>query len=121
MSPDGRWIAARPADGRWTLYPVEAGEPRAINGLSPEDRVIRWSQDGLYLYTYRFGELPARVFRVGVPGGEWQLWKTISIEDPAGVAGVLRLLLSADARSYVVEYDSFLSDLYLVKGLTTPR
>src|SRR4029450_3302538 len=39
VSPDGKSIAVRGPDDRIYLYPLESGEPTALPGLTPLDRL----------------------------------------------------------------------------------
>jgi hypothetical protein len=61
--------------------------------------------------------VPAQVFRIDLATGKRTLWKSLEPADAAGIDTIGRVLLSADAKSYVYSYVRTLSDLYLVEGL----
>ncbi|HEY7864092.1 MAG TPA: protein kinase, partial [Thermoanaerobaculia bacterium] len=46
VSPDGKVVIAVGPDRQRYAYPIAGGEPRAIPGLTPQDGVSRWSEDG---------------------------------------------------------------------------
>jgi hypothetical protein len=117
VSPDGRWVALRNADGSHSAYPVAGGAPRALAGLTPDDQVIRWAGDGASLYAYRPGEIPAQVVKVDPERGTRRAVRSIEPMDRAGVVAVTPVLLTPDATGYAYGYRRVLSDLYLVEGL----
>ena len=116
VSPDGRRSAAVRHDGTVWLYDLGGGERTPVQGLEPGEVPVRWDgADGLYVF--RRGEVPARVFRVGLADGARRLWRELSPPDATGVHEVLRVLLTPDASAYVYTCTRHLSDLYLVEGL----
>ena len=117
VSPDARIVVAQGADGLFYGYPLEGGDPEYIPGLVAEDRPIRFSPDGMSLYAYRRGELPARVFRLRLDSGGKETAAELMPADPAGVVEIVSVLLTQDASSYAYSYHRILSDLFLVEGL----
>lgn len=116
VSPDGRQIAVRLADGSHALVAVPGGEVRPLPTLAATDQVLRWCGPAC-LFVYAPGRIPAEVSRVdlvtGAREGAWQLAPV----DRAGVLAVTPVLLSADGRAYVYGYRRVLSDLYVLHGL----
>jgi Tol biopolymer transport system component len=117
ISPDSQWVAGIGPDQKGYLYSVTGGEPRVINGLNPGEQPITFSSDGLSLYIYQPGELPARVDRLDLQTGKRTRWKELMPSDPAGVENIGPILLTPDARNCVYGYHRMLADLYLVEGL----
>ncbi len=118
ISPDGRWIARKDSATRQlSLYPVEGGAPRPLNGVLPEEN-LTWSSDSKFLYAYAWKQSPVRVYRVNVETGQRQLFKEIYPADMTGLCDLTNILWSADGQAYVYGYTRLLSDLYLVKGLS---
>ncbi len=115
VSPDDRLAAVSGADGRILLVPLDGGAPRPMPGGEVNEQPVQWSPDGRFLYCYRRGELPARVFEVDVAGGRRSLWATI--RPPSLAATEIVLFLSYNLRIGVYGYDDISSDLYLVDGL----
>ncbi len=60
---------------------------------------------------------PARVYRLNLASGHKELWKEITLSDPAGIYAIDSILLTPDGKACVYTYQRTLSDLYLVEGL----
>ena len=86
-------------------------------GLADEDRIVRWSGDGRFLYVYGWRELPLKVYRLDLATGRKELWKEVMPSDAAGIRAFPQIFLTPDGKSYVYQLRRFLSDLYLVEGL----
>jgi eukaryotic-like serine/threonine-protein kinase len=117
LAPDGRQVAAVAADQKGYLFPIPSGGPKPIPGLLPGEVPVAWTADGLSLYVYRGGELPAKVYRLEVSTAHRALWKQLMPPDPAGVEYVGPVLPAPDGKAYAYGYRRLLSDLYLVEGL----
>jgi hypothetical protein len=121
ISPDGKWIAAQRLEpgAPFELYPLSAGEPRAITGLESRETPLRWSGDGrsLFVRAAQTSPLPVRVVKVDLKTGRRAPWLSLTPPDPAGVNNILDVMLSADGRGYVYTYGRRLGDLYLAEGL----
>jgi hypothetical protein len=61
--------------------------------------------------------VPARVYRLYLATDRREAWKKLMPPDPAGVPGLLSVLLTTDGRAHAYTYTRDLSDLYLVEGL----
>jgi Tol biopolymer transport system component len=116
LSVDGTYLIA-PGGESYAMYPVRGGQPRSLKGLSISDAVVNWSTDGKYLYVYRRGEVPARIYRAEIASGKRELFKVTSPTDIAGVEDVTSLYITRDGKSYAYTVPTLLSDLYLVNGL----
>ena len=117
LSPDGHLVAAVGPDGKGYFFSIASGEPKLISGLLEGETPVAWSADGLSLYIYRGGELPAKVYRLEIATGRRTLWKQLMPPDPAGVEYVGPILPAPDGKAYAYGYRRLLSDLYLVEGL----
>ncbi len=117
VSPDGMSVTATGRDGRSYIYPVDGGEPRLIPGLSEDDEISRWTSDGMSLYVFRHGELPAKVVRLNLATGKREPWKEVLPSDPSGVVTITPILLTPDGKSYAYSYPRILSQLFLGTGL----
>ena len=117
VSPDGRFAVVLGPDRKTYLYPIEGGEPTLISGLTADDTPIGWSADGGVLYFYRRGELPARVFRLGLQTGRKELWRELMPSDSAGVTAIAPPYLTPDGKFCVYSCVRTLSNLYVVEGL----
>jgi eukaryotic-like serine/threonine-protein kinase len=118
LSPDGSQIAAAMGpESKLFLFPTNGGDPRPIAGLDPGDWPIGWSEDGRWLYTYRFGELPATISRFELATQKKTLWKQLMPPEPSGVDIVSPILVTPDGKSYAYGFVRIFSDLYVVEGL----
>jgi len=117
ISPDGKWVAGTVRGGDASLYPVEGGSPRPIQGRLPEEVVLGWSANGRSIYVERPGGRPMGVFRVDLATGKRVSWERIQGgEDRAGVSLGL-LILGPDDHTYACVYGRNLSELFLARGL----
>jgi Tol biopolymer transport system component len=114
-SPDGKFILAREAGGKFFLYPVGGGQPQPVAGLGPE-RVIRWSADGRSLFVFRSAEIPGRIERFELATARRTLYKALVPADPTGVLTVINASVSDDARSCAYTYRHHLSTLFVLEG-----
>jgi serine/threonine protein kinase len=117
VSPDGRWVAAKPIDGPPRLYSIDGDASRPITGLEPSEIPFQWTEDGSSLYVYRNGELPARVSLVNVGDGLRRPWRDLTPSDTAGIFGIDYLAVSPSGTGYVYSYRRLLSTLYVFEGL----
>jgi Tol biopolymer transport system component len=117
VSPDGRFIAARGADSKIAIYPVDGGAARPLAGAETGEDPILWSTDGGSLYAYRRREAPAQVFKLDIATGRRELWKTIAPADRSGLVSINNIVMTPDARSQAYAYERILTSLEVVEGL----
>jgi hypothetical protein len=117
LSPDGKHVAGRDAEGKLAIYSVANGEPRTFR--SPPDGLvpIGWNQGGSSLYVTRSYEVPARIYRFDIAAEREQLVREIMPADPAGIRVIRFIQVTPDNKSYVYSYERTLSELYTVDGL----
>jgi Tol biopolymer transport system component len=117
ISPDGRSIVARGADGRLAIYPSEPGEPHAVPGLEPEDVALRFTPDGRSLYITRLSGTPGIIDVVEIETGRRTRWTQFEPPDPSGVEVVGPAVISPTGKGYVYTYRRTLDDLFLATGM----
>jgi hypothetical protein len=117
VSPDGKRLALRGADGRVIVLPAEGGESRLIGGLEPGAVPLGWSLDGQSLFVWSREQLPARIVRVDLVTGKSQVWRELRPLDAAGIVGISTVNLTPDGKSYAYTYDHRNAELYLGEGL----
>ncbi len=115
VTPDGRsvWVGE-------SLYHIAGGTPTPAPRLRSDERPLRWSPDGRWLFTARLAAPLSSIMEIrrrDSAGGVDVLVSRIVPADPAGIVTDPIVQVSADGRSYVYMYNRFLSDLYLVDGL----
>jgi hypothetical protein len=106
VSPDQRWVAATPANGRLTAYSLEGGEPIRVEAWGSEHEVAGWLDDGTLLAFERF-KVPSRIERFDRRSGTIRLFATMSPNDPLGVQILRRVRVTLDGRT--VAFDVFRS------------
>jgi hypothetical protein len=115
MSADGRFVVGDYA-GRSLLQSIAGGDPRPIQGLSPEEGVVGFTDDGR-VFVASFSGPRARLFRVDPGTGRREFWKEIGPADATGAWPIDGLCVTADGSAYVYNFARRLSDLYVVEGL----
>jgi Tol biopolymer transport system component len=114
VSPDGRFVIGVRGDTVLRLSLDGGGEPRAIPGVDPKDRVIQWTNDMRALYVLHLSEQPMRVSLLDLETGQGRPWKEIEEEQPYGRQYVR---VTPDGSAWVYSAGHVLSELYLVEGL----
>lgn len=118
LTPDGKFIAFRGADGSAQLAPVDGGSPaRVVKGVQSGERLIQLGDDGKTAFLVSFSGLTASVYRVDVETGRRQLVKTLEMRDPAGGFGITRVMTTPDGQYFAYNTLRQLSELYLLQGL----
>ena len=116
LSADGRFLAARDAERKIFLYPIDGGAPTAVPGPPEPGELTNWSADGRLLYvTEEVSAGRLEIFRRDLASGRREPWKSLG---PADLSGILSIE-AAIARngSYVYGYNRFTGNLYLVGDL----
>ncbi len=117
LSAKGDLVAGVGPDHKIYLYPITGGEPVPVPGAAPDEAPTGWSEDGRFLYVFRFGEIPAKLTLLEISTGKRKLWKELVPADAAGIDTIRGITITPDARAYVYGYIRTLSDLYAVDGL----
>jgi Tol biopolymer transport system component len=117
FSPDGKLMVAVDLEHRFSLYPVDGGQPRALSGIEPGEVPIGWSADNKHLFVATVKAVPVRIYRTEVGTGRRQFVSKVAPSDLAGLWGFLTVHITPDGKSYVYSDYRVLSDLYLASGL----
>ncbi len=90
---------------------------RPIADLDPGESVIRWSEDGRFLFLQETLEPSVlAINRLDVKTGRKELWKELKTPDPVGVQ-IRDAVITPDGKSYAYSYQRDISTLYLAEGL----
>ena len=116
ISPDGARVVAQDADDQWRTYPVDGGESDAIPGVTEDDRIFQWTDDGRGLFVGRRAGPAWMVSRVDLASGDETPWTEIT---PREAAGLRRndVYLTPNGRYWAHSYSSILTDLYVAEGI----
>jgi eukaryotic-like serine/threonine-protein kinase len=116
VSPDGLQILYSTTGGTHFIQRAGGGAAQAVPGLTAEDKVIRWSEDGRSLYIYRATALPFRFERLDLSAGRRVLLREVAPADRAGVLDSNGAALTEEAKSYAYDYERMTSQLFVVEG-----
>lgn len=116
VSPDGKWYTVVDAH-RLLLAAVGSEESKPVSDLGAGERVVRWSEDGRYLFLQQSEtDTTITVSRLEVATGHKVPWRVLKVPEP-GAVFYGPLALSADGKAYAASFQRDLCNLYLVKGL----
>jgi serine/threonine protein kinase len=117
LSPDSGWMVGSSADGSFALYPLTGGAPRTIPHVPSSFDPIQWSNDGLFLYGYRWGEFPGKIYKLEIATGKESVVQELRPGAPAGVVLIAPIVGTRDGKRFAYSYNQTLSVLYVVSGL----
>jgi hypothetical protein len=101
VTPDAKQVLASGPGRPFWLYPLDGGSPVPAKGFASGDTPIRWSADGKSMWTVNQTSGVPQIMRIDVTTGRREAWREIEYADPAGLLpGFLRVVISADGRSY---------------------
>src|SRR5262249_6618958 len=103
VSVDGQRLAASGPDGTLTAYALDGTEAFRVDSWGSDLRVAGWLEDGSLLAFQPF-ELPSRLERYDPRTRKTSLVRTLAPIDPAGVAGIIRVRVTADGRTIVLQH-----------------
>ncbi len=115
VSPDARQIVAK-RGGKFFLYPVNGGDPRALADAAPNESAIRWHASGDSIFVGRMGDTNIELLRMDARTGAKTLLRDLRPPDPLGVTAS-SVTVTPDGASYAFSYQRDLSNLFLVTGL----
>jgi serine/threonine protein kinase/Tol biopolymer transport system component len=114
-SPDGQSIVALTGDNGYRQFSIRDGTSQSVPGLTPSDRVLRYSPDGKFLWTKRTNTEPVRVEQVDLKTGA----RSVLLPDfgtrRAGVLNVMEVALADDPRNYAYMERESVSYLFELK------
>ena len=118
VTPDGKYLGARPNNGAAQLIPIDPGLPAfEPKGVQAQDRFIGLTDGGKTALVVNPAGLSATVYRVRLDTGQRQQVKTLEMHDPAGGFGITRVVATPDAQYFAYNTLRQLSELYLLQGL----
>jgi hypothetical protein len=116
-SPDSRSVVGVGPNSAVAIYPIGGGSSRLIPRLEAGFLPVEWSSDGSVLYGYHMGELPSRIYKVGIDGGKQTMVQELRPGVPAGVVMVAPVVANRDGTRFAYSYNQTMSVLYLISGL----
>ena len=116
-SPDGKYVSGANSSGMVTLYPLDGTEPKSIPQLPATFVAAAWSSDSKDLFVYLPGEVPLKLYRVGIDTGRMTLVRELVPANRAGVITISPVVASHDGSQFAYSYYQTLSVLYSISGL----
>jgi hypothetical protein len=117
ISPDSRSFVGRLPSGSISLYPFDGSAPRPVVNENKRFIPAQWSDDGVFLFGYHTGEIPAKVYKKEIATGKETFLQELKPGVPAGVVLVAPIVISRDGKRFAYSYNQTLSTLYLISGL----
>jgi len=114
MSPDGKWLLGREGQNSYVILRADGTDKRPVNGIDPDEEVIRWSADSHDVFTYRTRN-NIELFQLDPVTGHKQLLRQITPSDRAGMIRLPVLYVSADGKSYVYHVVRKTSQLFVMR------
>jgi Tol biopolymer transport system component len=100
LSPDGKLILARGAGRKYSLYPIDGGEPRSVPWLTDADAVFQWGADSRFVFAYRGSTIPCRVERIDLETGRRELFAEMAPANRTGLLYVRPTFIADNQQSY---------------------
>jgi serine/threonine protein kinase/Tol biopolymer transport system component len=116
VSPDGLKVLCSKPNGTYFVQRIRDGFAQPVAGLTSDDQIIRWSEDGHALYLFRAASLPYRLERLDLVSGRRALIREVSPTDRTGVLNALGAALTDDNKTYAFRYGRMTSRLFVVEG-----
>jgi Tol biopolymer transport system component len=121
VAPDGRRVLVSDPLAGHLVWPLDGGQPQAVDGIDRLDKPIQWSADGKFLYVRGSDDSALRIDRLDLTTGQRQPWKELAPRDQRGVIGIAtgrgELAMSPDGKHFVFTYWTAQRNLFLVAGL----
>ena len=117
VSPDGKFVAGRGADGTSYLFDVAGGAAQAVSGLQRGESIVGWTTSGQSVYVGSTGETASEVFVVDLGSGRRRLFRWLAPADKAGLTYLSIPTITPDGRYYVYSYNRQISELFVAQGM----
>jgi Tol biopolymer transport system component len=119
VSPKGDRLLVRDPLAGFDIWPLAGGDPVPVPGILPDDRPIRWSEDG-HIYLLTESEKSLQLYRYSEVTRRRERWRELSPRDPAGVVAIGSgrgdVAITADGKGIAFTYWVLLDNLFLVEG-----
>jgi len=117
VSPDSKRLATIGPGRRPFLYPLDGGEPHALQGLEAGIVPMRFSADGRFLFCSHSGNASAEILRFDLEQGGSEVLRKVQLRDPNGALSLNPVDITPDGSKYMYIYIRVTSDLFIVEGL----
>ena len=115
-SLDGRLVGVA-RDGSPAIFRLDDTEAAPVPTSEPGDTPLQWTRDGNSVLVYRSARDSVRIDAIDLVTGERTLWRELRPHDPAGILGLMPILIAANGESYAYGFRRMLSETYIIDGL----
>ena len=99
------------------VFDKETQKMQTIPGISPEESILKWSEDRQAVLVGASTPWQAEVYRVDGGTGKRSLLEKMELSEKAGSSVNLRIYYSERSKTYVYNDRRIFSTLYVVEGL----
>ena len=117
VTSDGKKFAGWNLAGEAVVFDKETQKIQPIPGISPDESIKQWSEDGQAVLVTASTPWQAQVYRVDVATGKQSLLDKMELSERAGSSINLRMFYSERGKTYVYNDRRIFSNLYVVEGL----
>ena len=116
VSPDGRHAVVRTVTGDFLMCAMQGEDTRPLSFLGANDRLIRWSPDGKWLWVFKAYEPATRIERLDPATGRREPLLEITALERAGVLNLMSVSLADDPTAYAYDTWEYSSRLFSIEG-----
>ncbi len=115
-SSDGQRVIIMDADLKWWVFPIDAPTQRVpVPGLTADDGVAGWSEDGRRVFCHRRTRVPSYIEAVDLATGKRD--DVVKLEPPMSATLYISVAaMTPDGLSYAYNTVTYLSRLYTLEG-----
>ena len=117
LSPDGKTILAKDAQGTFSLLPLDGGPARPLPEVKLHESPIQWLKDGRTLIVREPSEITLSTYQLDIQTGAKKTWKTFSAKDKVGLQGIYNFQVTPDGGHYLLVEDHVYGSLFVLSGL----
>jgi Tol biopolymer transport system component len=117
VAPDGKRIVGRNGSGEVVVLDRETQKLQVVPGISPQEVLAHWTEDGQGLFVYSATPSTAQIYRVEATTGKRTLLQTVEASEKTGSTMPIRLAYAERSKTYVYSTVRILGTLYVVEGL----
>jgi hypothetical protein len=117
LSPDAKELLAYDLQGRFFLYGLEGGSPRAVTTIQPGEHPIQWLKGGRKVIIREKGKTAVNTYLLDLDTGAKKPWKAFTPRDKVGLLGIYSVQVTPDGSHYLLVEHHTYSSLFVVQGL----
>ncbi len=116
LAPDGDHVAAVIGDSAFVFDTRTGGRHMIQGGLTPADRLMRWSPDGRVLWIYRYAPPAVEVVALDPESGRRSALTRVVLPQSSGLRQLVGFTVSDDPDVYAYSSSRQTASLFVVEG-----